>query len=104
MISSKPDVLTYPLSEHEVDYMLFLSTDGVWDSLKDEEIYEAIRLFITEHPIKGLFFAVCSPYKRGNSQSLSLLRYILQVYAFFTELFSITFVIIFLFYSLLNPI
>ncbi|KAL7080727.1 hypothetical protein ACQ4LE_000965 [Meloidogyne hapla] len=52
MVSSKPDVRTYQISENEVDYMIFLSSDGIWDSLEDGEIFETVRLFVTEHLIK----------------------------------------------------
>lgn len=48
MVSPKPDVHTYPLTEH--DFILFLASDGVWDNLEEEEIYEAIRTFIVDFP------------------------------------------------------
>uniref|UniRef100_A0A1I8BPY8 PPM-type phosphatase domain-containing protein n=1 Tax=Meloidogyne hapla TaxID=6305 RepID=A0A1I8BPY8_MELHA len=57
MVSSKPDVRTYQISENEVDYMIFLSSDGIWDSLEDGEIFETVRLFVTEHLIKADFIA-----------------------------------------------
>nr|CAD2177377.1 unnamed protein product [Meloidogyne enterolobii] len=55
MISSKPDLSTYPLSENEVDYMIFLSTDGIWDCLEEEQIFELVRIFVTEHSIKDFY-------------------------------------------------
>uniref|UniRef100_A0A914LJY5 protein-serine/threonine phosphatase n=1 Tax=Meloidogyne incognita TaxID=6306 RepID=A0A914LJY5_MELIC len=55
MISSKPDFCTYPLSENEVDYMIFLSTDGIWDCLEEEQIFELVRIFVTEHSIKDFY-------------------------------------------------
>ena len=58
MISSKPDFCTYPLSENEVDYMIFLSTDGIWDCLEEEQIFELVRIFVTEHSIKGLRYEI----------------------------------------------
>lgn len=54
MVSSKPDTYTYSLTDH--DYILFLASDGVWDNLEEEEIYKAIRTFVTEFPKERKFF------------------------------------------------
>ncbi|KAF7637025.1 hypothetical protein Mgra_00003605 [Meloidogyne graminicola] len=50
MVSSKPDISKYNISE--VDYMLFLATDGIWESLEEGEIFDAVCLFVTNHQIE----------------------------------------------------
>ncbi|CAK5104332.1 unnamed protein product [Meloidogyne enterolobii] len=39
----------------KVDYMIFLSTDGIWDCLEEEQIFELVRIFVTEHSIKDFY-------------------------------------------------
>jgi serine/threonine protein phosphatase PrpC len=68
MISSKPDMLMYKISEF--DTMLFLSTDGVWDSLTNDEIFDAVRLFIAEHSYKDYYMLadfIANKAKEANS-------------------------------------
>jgi serine/threonine protein phosphatase PrpC len=55
MVSAKPDIFTYQLSDD--DYVLFLASDGVWDNLEEEEIFNSIRTFVTDHPIEGIQLA-----------------------------------------------
>lgn len=51
MISSKPDTLKLDITDTE--HILFLASDGVWDVLEEEEIFEFCREFIANNSPKG---------------------------------------------------
>jgi serine/threonine protein phosphatase PrpC len=54
MVSPEPDVLAYPLAAD--DHIIFLASDGVWDNLEEEEIFEAVKTFLADHSTKGFLF------------------------------------------------
>jgi serine/threonine protein phosphatase PrpC len=60
MVSPKPSIETYELSEH--DYILFLASDGVWDNLEELEIYSAVRSFVTDNHIQGTISNMLTKY------------------------------------------
>jgi len=47
MVSPIPDVTTYEFDSD--DYILFLSSDGVWDNLTEEKVFDAVRQFISSN-------------------------------------------------------
>ncbi|KAI1721389.1 protein phosphatase 2C domain-containing protein [Ditylenchus destructor] len=51
MISSTPDTRTYTLTD--TDYLLFLASDGVWDSLVEDEILLSLKEFVATHSADG---------------------------------------------------
>lgn len=55
MISQKPDLRSYTLS-HDNDLMLFLSSDGIWDTLSEVEIYNCVIDFVVSRTHTGNFF------------------------------------------------
>lgn len=60
MISPKPDYGEYELTDS--DYLMFLASDGVWDSDEFEKetvetaVYNLVCKFINEHSSEGGFF------------------------------------------------
>uniref|UniRef100_A0A914CYJ1 PPM-type phosphatase domain-containing protein n=1 Tax=Acrobeloides nanus TaxID=290746 RepID=A0A914CYJ1_9BILA len=75
MISSEPDTRVYKLEEN--DYILFLASDGVWDTLPEEVIYEAAQKFITnnnsEDYHKMAQFIVDEAKEEGATDNLTLI-------------------------------
>jgi serine/threonine protein phosphatase PrpC len=50
MISSEPSDLRIDIKESEY-YMIFLASDGVWDVLTEEEIFNNVKTFIKNNPL-----------------------------------------------------
>ncbi|EJD74122.1 phosphatase 1E [Loa loa] len=47
MISPEPDILSFELDNSE--YLLFLSCDGVWDSMSEQEVYSHVAQFVCKN-------------------------------------------------------
>ncbi len=53
MISSEADFSVVDITPD--DYLLLLASDGVWDELNGEEVFNATREFVSTHAEKGSF-------------------------------------------------
>ncbi|KAL3089497.1 hypothetical protein niasHS_006881 [Heterodera schachtii] len=77
MVSSVPDVKRVSLSPDHGHNILFVATDGVWDTLEEEEIFEACRQFIATRPPKDFEFLadfiVDKAKSAGASDNLTLI-------------------------------
>uniref|UniRef100_A0A914HBP5 PPM-type phosphatase domain-containing protein n=1 Tax=Globodera rostochiensis TaxID=31243 RepID=A0A914HBP5_GLORO len=75
MVSSVPDTKRVELSAG--DHVLFLATDGVWDSFEEEEIFELCLEFIRSHPPQDFEllaeFIVNKAKSAGSSDNLTLI-------------------------------
>lgn len=52
MISSTPDTTSFALDESH--YLLMLSSDGIWDTLTESEIYDALQAFMATNSIESM--------------------------------------------------
>ncbi|KAI1729183.1 protein phosphatase 2C domain-containing protein [Ditylenchus destructor] len=80
MISSTPDTRKYTLTD--TDYLLFLASDGVWDSLVEDEILFSLKEFVATHSTddyKSLADFISQKAKEnGSSDNLTLIVVFLQ--------------------------
>lgn len=57
MVSSEAEFKTQPFADD--DLILFLSSDGIWDTLSEEEIFGLVRTFVGSRPDSGMWCGCC---------------------------------------------
>jgi len=56
MFSPIPDVISYELKPD--DYILLLSSDGIWDIMEEETLYVLLTEFVKDNPVESEHYSL----------------------------------------------